>query len=68
MVFEGLLLVVALIVMALWAWMLVDCVTRESDQGNTKLIWVLIILFGNFVGALMYLFVRRPQRWAELGR
>jgi hypothetical protein len=68
MIFEGFLVFFVVMTMALWVWMLVDCVTRESDQGNTKLIWVLIILFANFIGALLYLLVRRPQRWAEMGR
>src|SRR4051812_30811222 len=29
----------------LWIWMLIDCATKETDQGNTKLIWILIIVF-----------------------
>jgi H+/Cl- antiporter ClcA len=51
-----------------WLWMLVDCATKESSQGNTKVIWILIILFTNLIGAVIYWFVRRPQRWAELRR
>ncbi len=53
---------------AFWIWMLVDCATKESDQGNNKLIWILIIALTHLVGALIYLLVRRPQRIAELGR
>jgi hypothetical protein len=53
---------------AFWIWMLVDCANRESDQGNTKVVWVIIIVVANFIGALIYYFARRPQRWAELGR
>ncbi len=51
-----------------WIWMIVDCATKETDQGNTKLIWIIIIVFTHLIGALIYLFVRRPQRIAELGR
>lgn len=58
---------IAVAAMAFWIWMLIDCATRESDQGNTKLAWVIIIVFANLIGALIYYFVRRPQRWAELG-
>lgn len=54
--------------MVFWVWMLIDSATRESDQGSTKLVWVVIIVFANFVDAIIYYFVRRPQRWAELGR
>ena len=45
-----------------WVWMLIDCATKESDQGNTKIVWVIIIVFTNLVGALIYFFVQRPQR------
>jgi hypothetical protein len=47
---------------AFWLWMLIDCATKESDQGNTKIVWIIIIVFTNFVGALIYFFVQRPQR------
>jgi hypothetical protein len=52
----------------LWIWALVDCATKEADSGNNKVVWVLIIALLHFIGALIYLFVRRPQRVAELGR
>jgi len=45
-----------------WVWMLVDCATKESDLGNTKIVWLLIILFTHMIGALLYFFVRRPER------
>jgi hypothetical protein len=51
-----------------WLWVLVDCITKESNDGSNKIAWVLIILFTNFVGALIYCLVRRPQRRKELGR
>jgi len=50
-----------------WIWMLVDCATKESSQGNEKLIWILIILFTHFLGALLYFLVRRPKRMSGLG-
>ena len=50
-----------------WIWMLVDCATKETSQGNDKLIWILIILFTHFHGAALYFFVRRPNRRRELG-
>ncbi len=51
-----------------WLWMLVDCITKESIEGNTKIAWLLIILFTHLLGALIYYLVRRPQRLKELGR
>lgn len=51
-----------------WSWMMIDCATKESDEGNTKLVWIGIILVAQLIGALLYFFIRRPQRKAELGR
>jgi hypothetical protein len=51
-----------------WIWMLVECATKESETGNTKVVWAIIIVFTNMIGATIYYFVRRPQRWKELGR
>jgi hypothetical protein len=53
---------------AFWIWALVDVATKETDAENQKLIWVIIVIFGHFIGALIYLLVRRPQRIRELGR
>jgi hypothetical protein len=53
-------LLVALI--AFWIWMLVDCATKEPSTGNDKVIWILVIIFTHWIGALIYFFVRRPER------
>ena len=52
----------------LWVWMIVDCATNESSEGNDKLIWILIIVLTHLLGALLYFFLRRPQRIKELGK
>jgi hypothetical protein len=60
--------VIALGGTVVWIWALIDCVTKESDEGNNRLIWVLVIVFTHLVGAIIYFLVRRPQRLKELGR
>jgi hypothetical protein len=45
-----------------WIWMLIDCATQEPSEGNDKVIWILVIIFTHFIGALMYYFIRRPER------
>jgi hypothetical protein len=42
-------------------WMIVDCVKYETDTGNLKLIWVLIILLLP-LGSFVYLFARKIGR------
>ena len=52
----------------LWIWMLVDCLTKEPSEGNDKVVWALVIVLTHWVGALIYLLVRRPKRIEELGQ
>ena len=59
---------VGLAATALWIWMLVEVLTREADEGNDRLIWALVIVFTHWVGALIYVFARRPERISKLGR
>jgi hypothetical protein len=57
-----------LLATAFWVWMLVDCATKEPDQGNDKVVWILVILFTHWVGALIYFLIRRPERLRDTGR
>jgi hypothetical protein len=54
--------------LALWIWMLVEVLTRETDESNNRLIWALVIVFTHWLGALIYLLVRRQERIRELGK
>ena len=38
-----------------WGWMLVDVLKREKFED--KLIWVIVIVFLHFIGALLYYFI-----------
>ena len=46
----------------LWIWMLVDCISNEPAEGNDRMIWTIAIAITGVLGALAYLFFRRPQR------
>jgi len=48
----------------LWLWMIIDCAMNEKE-GAEKIVWMLVILFANFVGALIYLFARKLPRDRE---
>ena len=50
-----------------WIWMLVDCATKEPSEGNDKIVWILIILLTNLLGAIIYFVARRPKRLYESG-
>ena len=65
MVAGAVLLAVLIPASLFWIWMLVDCATNEPSEGNDKLVWTLIVLFANVLGAAAYYLVRRPQRQAK---
>jgi len=44
-----------------WVWMLVDCIRSELKDAD-KIIWVLIIFFFSFIGALIYLIFVKLNR------
>jgi hypothetical protein len=50
-----------------WVWMLIECATKEKTDQNRQLVWIVVIAVTNIVGALIYFFVRRPDRIEEYG-
>jgi predicted cation transporter len=63
-IFFLLIALVGLIGTAFWVWMLIDCATNEPSVGNDKLVWIIVIVFTQFVGAIIYYFVRHTKRAA----
>lgn len=62
--FGGMFVCVALfglLTTVFWIWMLIDCLQNPSLPGNEKLIWVIVILFLHFLGALIYFFVGKGR-------
>jgi hypothetical protein len=53
----GSLLVLVVLVFAFWVWMIVDCATRKFRNGLEKIIWILVIVFAGWLGALVYFIV-----------
>jgi hypothetical protein len=51
-----------------WLWMIVDCATHESSGSNQQIVWLLIIIFTHLIGAILYYFIRRPERIRFTGR
>lgn len=47
----------------IWIWALIDAIRVPDDsyysEGN-KLIWVIVIVFTGFIGAIIYFIVGRP--------
>lgn len=50
--------------LVLWIKMLMDCIKREEFQikgDNAQLIWILILLFGGVIGAVLYYFLEKKK-------
>ena len=61
--FQAIILLVFIANVVLVVWALVDAIRVPDDsmyRAGDKLIWVLVILLGEFVGAIVYFFAGRP--------
>lgn len=55
------IILLILLLMGFPIWMVIDCVNRESNEGNNNVIWLLVILLAPF-GSVIYFFSRKLQR------
>ena len=49
---------------ALWIFALVDCICVQDDsmyRSGTKLIWIIVIVLTQVIGAIIYLVIGRPE-------
>lgn len=45
-----------------WVLMLIDAAQRRFKNENDRVLWIVIIVFGHFIGALVYYFaVKKPE-------
>jgi hypothetical protein len=51
-------IILAILTSLFWLWMIVDCATSRRE-GSEKIVWLLVIFFLHFIGALVYFFVGR---------
>jgi phospholipase D-like protein len=53
--------VIGLLTTIFWIWMLIHALTNKGLRDMEKLIWVVVLVFTHFLGALIYFFVGRPK-------
>jgi hypothetical protein len=44
-----------------WIWMLIHAIQNKGLNDGERIVWVLVVLFLHFLGALIYFFVGRPK-------
>ena len=62
------LLVMAIFVFlfVFWIIMIIDCVKREFKGENDKVVWILVLVFLGFIGAIIYYFVVKVNDKKEI--
>jgi len=53
--------VLVLLLSIFWIWMLVSAIMNSRLTGVERLVWVLLIFFTHFLGALIYFLVGRSR-------
>ena len=59
-ILSGFAILFGALVLGLFIWALIDCVNSKRDTGE-KLLWILIILFFNILGSILYLVIGRKN-------
>ena len=60
-------LLFGLVWLGVWLWVLLDCIQKEPPEQD-RLIWMLVIILAQLLGAIVYVLVRRPERIRRYGR
>ncbi len=61
--FWGFIILLSLASFVFWIVELIDVCRREFRDPNTKLLWILMVVFLHGLGALIYYFAGRSQGW-----
>ena len=57
-----LMFVLGLAALAVWIWALVDAIQNPALDSTMRIVWVLVIVFTQIIGAIIYLAVGRSRR------
>lgn len=59
---------IGLLATVFWIWMIIDVATKEPENSNDKIVWILVVVLAGVIGAAVYYFVRRPERMKKFGK
>jgi len=62
-VFWCVMMLIALASMVFWIIAIIDVARRQFKDDNTKLLWVIVVVVGHFIGGIVYYIVGRPTGW-----
>ncbi len=47
-------IIIGVLVFIFWIWMIVDCAQRRFRKDVEKIIWIVVVVLGGWIGALVY--------------
>ena len=53
--------IISLLASIFWLWMLIDSILNPRLRGTEKIVWVLVVLLLNVLGAVIYFFIGRGR-------
>ena len=56
-----LMFIVGLAALAVWIWALVDAIQNPALDSTMRIVWILVIVFTQIIGAIIYLAVGRSM-------
>lgn len=59
--------IIGLIALIFWLWMLVHAITNKGLSDGERIVWVIVIIFLPFLGALLYFFIGKPKGRGAVG-
>ncbi|MBI5555022.1 MAG: PLDc_N domain-containing protein [Elusimicrobia bacterium] len=51
-----------LLAIPFWLWLLIDCIKRDFPTETEKIIWLLVIILGSFIGFMVYYIVVKRKK------
>jgi phospholipase D-like protein len=60
-----LMLLLGIAALAIWIWALVDAIQNPALDSTMRIVWIVVIVFTQVIGAIIYLVVGRSKRTAS---
>ena len=61
LLFMLLMMIIGVALTIFWIWMIIDCAKRNFKKENEKIVWILVIVLLNVLGATIYYFAVKFQ-------